>query len=583
MKEIKESTYKGCRILLGNEKRDLLNNMINILIEEGFEEIQIPNIQYRELFKGKVGIENTSMMFSVKDNSDRDLVLAPEYCQVKNTLISTTDGIFELGELGNVKGENTQNINVNVYTDKKNNIETATKFFCQGKRKTKKIKLNSGIEIECTENHKYRVLEDNKYVWKYTRDLKIGDKLPYSVGEYNGGNYQNLKHNYKKSIHNTSKQIIKLPNILNEEFAWFLGLYYADGCNLNRGFHIYGNKKIKRGFNKLKNILNKLNISYKYYEQKNDNRCYISINCVELISFLKENKLLKDKSFNIKFPLLIRKSTKSVISSFIDGYLCGDGHVYPQGDGCSSVSKKFINELTIIRRAIGVDGKYIRESYNKNRFGKRPKYKYHSRKGRLTNINNRNKDFKILDILGYDNLLYDEILSIKNSENFVYEISVPKGNTYIANTYISHNTAVVQQLAKTYFKLQKDVKLFYIQECFRGEKPQAGRFRQFTQLGVEILNPSKDKDYYGYLTYLSRKLLTDNFTNKFSEEYHNYPYKLHNNVMRGLDYYKNGKGFEITIKFKPEDGEERDLQLIGGGEYDGGIGFAIGIDRLLII
>jgi histidyl-tRNA synthetase len=35
-------------------------------------------------------------------------------------------------------------------------------------------------------------------------------------------------------------------------------------------------------------------------------------------------------------------------------------------------------------------------------------------------------------------------------------------------------TAIVQDLAKTYFKPYKNVKLFYVQECFRGEKPQAG-------------------------------------------------------------------------------------------------------------
>jgi histidyl-tRNA synthetase len=34
-------------------------------------------------------------------------------------------------------------------------------------------------------------------------------------------------------------------------------------------------------------------------------------------------------------------------------------------------------------------------------------------------------------------------------------------------------------------------------------------------------------------------------------------------LKRGLDYYKDDKGFEIT------------------GEYDGGVGFAIGIDRLI--
>lgn len=125
-------------------------------------------------------------------------------------------------------------------------------------------------------------------------------------------------------------------------------------------------------------------------------------------------------------------------------------------------------------------------------------------------------------------------------------------------------TAVVQQLASKYFKQQKDVKLFYVQECFRGESPQAGRYRQFTQLGVEILNPTQD--YIGYLIELAQKL------------YQDIPgvFEINRNVKRGLDYYKDGKGFEISCPYL---GSSK--QVCGGGEYEGGVGFALGIDRLL--
>lgn len=126
-------------------------------------------------------------------------------------------------------------------------------------------------------------------------------------------------------------------------------------------------------------------------------------------------------------------------------------------------------------------------------------------------------------------------------------------------------TAVIQKLASTTFKNQKDVKLFYIQECFRGETPQAGRYRQFTQLGVEIINPTQD--HMKFLMYLATILVhefgaTDSVINQ--------------NVKRGLDYYKDGKGFEITY-----DKLGSSKQICGGGEYEGGIGFAIGVDRLL--
>lgn len=128
-------------------------------------------------------------------------------------------------------------------------------------------------------------------------------------------------------------------------------------------------------------------------------------------------------------------------------------------------------------------------------------------------------------------------------------------------------TAVIQKLANTTFKQQKDVKLFYIQECFRGEKPQAGRYRQFTQFGVEIINPSKD--------YLEDLILTASDLIKcFGIK----DFEINKNAVRGLDYYKEGKGFEISY-----DKLGSSKQICGGGEYDGGVGFAIGVDRLLTV
>lgn len=131
-------------------------------------------------------------------------------------------------------------------------------------------------------------------------------------------------------------------------------------------------------------------------------------------------------------------------------------------------------------------------------------------------------------------------------------------------------TAVVQKLASTTFKYDKDVKLFYVAECFRGEKPQKGRYRQFTQLGVEILNPSRSYLSGGFENediYLIAISIIEEITENFNVKF---------NVSRGLDYYKEGKGFEISCE---ELGSSK--QVCGGGEYESGVGFAIGVDRLI--
>jgi histidyl-tRNA synthetase len=126
-------------------------------------------------------------------------------------------------------------------------------------------------------------------------------------------------------------------------------------------------------------------------------------------------------------------------------------------------------------------------------------------------------------------------------------------------------TAIVQQLSLDKMKYEKDVKMFYIGECFRGENPQSGRWRQFTQFGVEVLNPSKD--YSEEMIEIATKLIQLVTIN----------YELNVEATRGLDYYKDGKGFEVSCS---ELGSSK--QVCGGGSYEGGIGFAIGVDRLLL-
>ena len=181
-----------------------------------------------------------------------------------------------------------------------------------------------------------------------------------------------------------------------------------------------------------------------------------------------------------------------------------------------------------------------------------------------------NQMIEILESYGYQEMM---IPVIQLSETFDKKVGEENNNMMYTFTDRGNRdiclapeyTAVVQQLANETFKMTKDVKLFYIGECFRGERPQAGRYRQFTQFGVEVINPRKD--YTDELLEIAKKLIeltTDN-------------YEVNLDATRGLDYYTGGKGFEIAC---PELGAQK--QICGGGSYEGGAGFAIGVDRLIL-
>ena len=136
---------------------------------------------------------------------------------------------------------------------------------------------------------------------------------------------------------------------------------------------------------------------------------------------------------------------------------------------------------------------------------------------------------------------------------------------------------IQEQWRETWSKTKKKPhKIFYVSRCYRYEKPQAGRYREFTQFGIEILGPNP-KDYAEEAMQLLGDAL--NFVNlqRWTENTGNlFKYDMISSVKRGLAYYIED-GFEATV---PALGAQK--QIAGGGTYAEGCGWAIGVDRLVL-
>lgn len=126
-------------------------------------------------------------------------------------------------------------------------------------------------------------------------------------------------------------------------------------------------------------------------------------------------------------------------------------------------------------------------------------------------------------------------------------------------------TALIQKMWNEEWKskVKHPYKIFYIQRCYRYEKPQAGRYREFTQAGIEILGSKGTKEE----AVSSLKECLDLF---------NVSYIFSDTVKRGLSYYVED-GFEAEVSTL---GAQK--QVAGGGRYNEGIGWAIGVDRLML-
>ena len=300
-----------------------------------------------------------------KLRNSRRISVAPTGCQVKDTFINTEDGLFKLNELGDIDSHRKWSTTIyksrvveqeNIYTD-------ITKFYINGYNNTKKITLSSGLELECTYNHMYRVLDEhNEYSWKSAESLKIGDRIVYKTGSY----HKDFSDAFLDHIHFNYEDILdpdkKLPYDIDYDFM--------DGEGIS---------PIENSFD---NYVNNI---------------------------IKEEKEL---------PIKIRSKELGLILRFFNILFKDEG-------AFTTSNKTFAQEILTFLRFIGEDG-FITE------VTKDSTVKY-----RVARYGDNRRDNALSNS---DKLYYDVVKSIENSTNYTYDIEVPENNTYIANSYISHNT-----------------------------------------------------------------------------------------------------------------------------------------------
>lgn len=372
----------------------------------------------------------------------RTTLMKPEGCQVKETITVTDKGILSLEELGDVKGERWQPSNFTVCTD--NEDQRVTSFFVNGPAHTKKIVTSGGITLEATRAHKFRVLRGEEYVWIKAEDLEVGDLLPYRVGGYSGGTTQKLQTiDFPPVKYASNLRPIKQPTELNVELAWFLGLYFGDGSNHAKGIRVSGHLAQQKGFESARRIaLEQFGIAATF--SQNDpgtNKCQLCFNSTQLLEFLRANNLLKQQSRHIEIPLLIRKSPKEVIESFIEGYKTADGCTKNIMPSYCTTSKRWAEQLVAVLRAIGRDAKMREMPPTESSWGTGMRYWVSERMGRTSGRKYSWQEvWQKLDSFG-KNLHFDKVLRVEDSFASTYDLAVEhEDHTYVSNSYISHNT-----------------------------------------------------------------------------------------------------------------------------------------------
>lgn len=356
--------------------------------------------------------------------------IAPTGCQSLETMVITEDGILELKELGNCFGQKWQPLNITVAQETANK-QLATRYFVNGLALTKKIELSSGCELECTPNHRYRILTDKgNYIWKRADKLKIGDKLVVLLNSYDKKTTSQL---LSIMPHYRTEQNINMPTELTPELCKFLGIFYGDGSMHSKGIRIACNAKETK-YLKIGKLGQKLFNLEPRFEDNGRNCMSVVFSSSVLLRWLYTNGLNKPKSKEMEIPAIIRCASRKSLEAFIEGYWDADG--YKLGENkkyVATASKKMANQLQVIIRALGNDCR-IQKTISGFGF---PIFNVHFIKTRRTGLIKYDKIFSDLNL---KNCTVDEVISISDSKTITADIEVPITFTYIANSIISHNT-----------------------------------------------------------------------------------------------------------------------------------------------
>lgn len=374
----------------------------------------------------------------------RATVVKPEGCQVPGTLLVTDRGVLRLDEIGNVGGDRWQNIDLSVR--KPWDTAAASKIFVNGRAETVRIKMRSGLTLEATKGHKYRVLDGQELVWREAAEIKAGDWLPYDLGGYAKFSVPPRRLVEVQKPHFNCRQITQ-PATLDADLAWLIGLYHGDGSNLRKGVRIYGNASDLDDLERASKIIkDKFGWEARIAQTPGTNKVALYFSSAMFLIWLRANGLLKGKSPDVGIPRTIREGGREVLAAFIDGYWAADGGVNPASGTRTFVttSRRMADELVVCLRAIGIDARWREMPPTNGSWGKRMRYWIGERKGRLADKASVECPLGVrmsLDALGLGHALADRVMSVEASVSDTFDIEVPDGHEYVANGYYSHNTA----------------------------------------------------------------------------------------------------------------------------------------------
>ena len=395
-------------------------------------------------------------------------------CIVGDSILPTSRGYRCIGEICENAGcKEAEHVDVDdlVIVNKDQIEEKAVSVIRYTDYPTIKITTECGFTLEGTYNHPIMVssytaadgitARDKRLssFWserhfKNLEDITVGDFVEIPCNYYIGPTQYVSTDFVLGPAYQTSKTVATLPEMYDEDFAQFLGMYHADGSAYFReGTYTIAfsndDKDVISEVDRLAQTLFNVQTSH-YTAQADDNEVETYINCIQIKDI---DKILSHGKQNKKMPSAIWSSPKSVINSYIRGMTL-DSSVYVDENGRVALELSIINEqdANLVQYHLASQGILCHRSFNENKDGwKTPRLVFNADnyilfRDSIGFVETRKyKDTQPCAKNTYSSRRIDDSfrLKVKKIEcktNTVYDLHVPGTHSFVSNGFISHNT-----------------------------------------------------------------------------------------------------------------------------------------------
>jgi ribonucleoside-diphosphate reductase alpha chain len=326
------------------------------------DEIEAPLVQ-PDLFEAARTAWDEAIAFGEEHGyrNAQATVLAPTGCLTPDTLVTTDRGLVRLGELGDQKGSQWQELDLAVSTDE--GPRQATKFFINGEEPTRRIFTKSRYTIQGTLRHRIKVIdpETGAWVWRQLAEIQPDDVVPLQLGTL-VGEPRPVPLPVLDQAYWTGERDVQVPDRVTADLAELVGYYMGDGSLHAKGLRFCVADTDLDVVERLR-ILGKDLFGVEAAVTQQVGYQEVALHSVRLARWWQASGFAKHlpgedhvgKGWEPHVPsAILETNDREVYSAFVRGTFEADGSASASVPSLSTASERFADELRTVLLVLGI-------------------------------------------------------------------------------------------------------------------------------------------------------------------------------------------------------------------------------------